>query len=203
MTEPTTSAVARALDAIDAANAADPQRIEHAGRSWPKELLHARLATQWVERLVARPGAALRLAARAHHLERWRWPRADFPQGPAGYHRWRRALQERHAERTAELMRASGCDEALVARVGELICKRGLGSDPEVQALEDALCLVFVETQLADFARQHDEEKLLDILVKSLRKMSAAGRAAVGTLDLSLAARDLLARSVERLNALR
>jgi len=50
--------------------------------------------------------------------------------------------------------------------------KRGLGRDPEVQVLEDALCLVFLETQLADLAARLDADKLIDILRKTMRKMS-------------------------------
>ena len=41
-----------------------------------------------------------------------------------------------------------------------------------MQALEDALCLVFLETQLHDVAARLDEERILDVLAKTLRKMS-------------------------------
>jgi hypothetical protein len=50
--------------------------------------------------------------------------------------------------------------------------KRGLGTDPEVQTLEDALCLVFVQTQLRDLAARLDPETLPGVIEKTKRKMS-------------------------------
>jgi hypothetical protein len=191
----------RAIAAIDAANAEDPNAMEWAGVSKPKELLHAERATHWVRSLVPDPSEALLLAARAHHLRRWQVPRSAYPEGKAGYHRWRRGLQERHAAETGDILRTAGVDEATVARVGDIIRKRGLGRDPEVQALEDALCLVFVETQLGDFAARHPDEKVVDILVKSLKKMSDRGRSAAGGIDLTDAERALLGRAVAALDA--
>ena len=48
------------------------------------------------------------------------------------------------------------------------MCKRcfaeSLKRDPEVQCLEDVICLVFLESYFAAFATQHDEAKILDIL---------------------------------------
>jgi len=188
-----------AIAAIDAANAEDPNRITYAGESRPKELLHAELVSRRVEQLVDEPGEALRLAARAHHLQRWKRPRSDYPDGRASYHRWRRDLQRYHADETAKILTLAGYDPSLAERVADIICKRGLGSDPEVQALEDALCLVFVETQLADFAKQHSEAKVVDILVQSLRKMSPAGHAAAREIPLSEEVVALLERAARAL----
>ncbi len=184
---------------IDARNAEDPNRLEHRGESQPKEALHAALATRWVETLIDEPSEALLLAARGHHLRRWQLPRSDYPEGRVGYLQWRRELQERHARETSAIVAEAGYDAATAARVSDLILKRGLGRDPEVQALEDALCLVFVETQLAAFAPRHAEDKVVEILVKSLRKMSPAGRAAAGDLALDADARALLERAVAAL----
>ena len=184
-----------ALAAIDAANAEDPNRLRARGIEGPKELRHAELASDWIERLVPDPSPALRCAARAHHLRRWELPRDAYPTGREGYHRWRRELQRRHADGAARLLADAGVDDETIARTGALIRKEGLGRDPEVQALEDALCLVFVETQLDAFADEHDEEKVVGILRRSLAKMSPAGRALAGEggLSLSESARTLLA----------
>jgi hypothetical protein len=190
---------ARALAAIDAANADDPNQLVWQGEARPKELLHAERVSHWVERLAPDASEALRLAARAHHLRRWALPRSGFPDGRAGYHAWRRALQQRHADEAGALLREAGYDPALIARVADLIRKRGLGRDPEVQVLEDALCLVFVETQLAEFATRHAQGKVLGILEKSLRKMSPAGREAAAGIELGAEERALLGRAVERL----
>ena len=133
-------------------------------------------------------------------MRRWQLPRSEYPDGRVGYLQWRRELQERHARETGAILSEAGYDAALAERVGDLILKRGLGRDPEAQALEDALCLVFVETQLADFAPRHPEDKVIDILAKSLRKMSPAGRAVAADLTLSDAARALLERAVATLD---
>src|SRR5205085_10114958 len=120
----------RALAAIDAANAEDPQG---------KEPRHAELVTAWVRRLRPDAGEALLLAARGHHIRRWAIPRASYPEGRNGYLRWRRALQQAHAADLARILGAEGYDEATVARVQEIVQKRRLASDPEVQTFEDAL----------------------------------------------------------------
>ena len=186
----------RALAAIDAANAGDPHRLRVRGESRPKELVHAELMSEWVERLAPDPGEALRLAARAHHLRRWMIPRSEYPAGRRGYLRWRRALHVLHAREVAAILEAQGYDEGTIRRVQDLVQKKDLGRDAEVQILEDALCLVFLETQLHDLAAQLDDEKLLDVLGKTLRKMSPDAIQRAEELPLDAAARALLQRAI-------
>jgi hypothetical protein len=182
----------RALAAIDAANAGDPNTLAVRGALRPKELAHAELASEWVRALVPAPSEALLLAARAHHVRRWQIPRSDYPEGTAGYHRWRRALAALHAAEVERILAPEGYAPAEIARVQELVQKRGLGRDAEVQALEDALCLVFLETQLAELAIRTEPAKLVDILRKTLRKMSPAAIARAQALPLGAAERALL-----------
>jgi hypothetical protein len=176
----------RAIAAIDAANADDPNTIVVHGEPRPKELAHAELASDWV--VVLRPDAseALRLAARAHLLRRWTVPRTSYPAGRAGYLRWRRDLHEQHAREVGEILQGVGYDDATIARVQDLVRKRGLGKDPEVQTLEDALCLVFLETQFHDLAARLDRDKLDGVVDKTLKKMSPAAIARVADLDVDL-----------------
>jgi hypothetical protein len=187
----------RALAAIDAANAEDPNRIVARGEERPKELAHAEMVSEWVEKLHPSPSEALRLAARAHHIKRWSIPRSDYPAGLPGYNRWRRALQGFHAKEVAQILEALHYDDATVARVGDLVRKKGLGRDAEVQALEDAMCLVFVETQFHDLAARFPEEKAIDVTRKTLRKMSAAAIAEAVALSLDPADARLLERAAE------
>jgi len=188
--------LSRALAAIDAANAGDPNAIVVRGAQRPKELTHAELASAWIARLVPEASEALRLAARAHHVRRWEIPRSRFPADRAGYHRWRTTLQEHHARIAGEILREQGYDDATRARVQDLVRKRGLGRDPEVQTVEDALCLVFLETQLAEIASRMPDEKLVDVLRKTLRKMSPAAKGLAGGLELGVRERDLLQRAL-------
>jgi hypothetical protein len=147
--------------------------------------------------MALRPDAseALRLAARAHHVRRWEIPRAEFPEGGAGYHRWRRALHAHHAGILGAILADAGYDPATIARAQAIVAKQGLGRDPEVQALEDALCLVFLETQLRDVAGKLAEAKLLDVTRKTLAKMSPAAIARAKALPLDARSRALLERA--------
>lgn len=190
------SRLSRALAAIDAANADDPNALEVRGTRRPKELAHAELVSEWVETLCPDPSESLRLAARAHHVRRWEIVRSGFPAGRAGYHRWRKALHAHHAEILAAILAEAGYGADTTRRATDLVQKRGLGRDPEVQVLEDALCLVFLETQFAELAGRLDEEKLLDVTRKTLRKMSPEAIARAGELPLDARSRALLGRAL-------
>jgi Domain of unknown function (DUF4202) len=187
-----------ALAAIDAANADDPFTIVVDGVERPKELAHAELMTEWVRALAPDASDQQLIAARAHHLRRWSIPRDDYPRDRAGYLRWRTALRRQHAEDVAAIMRDAGYSDEEIARVQAIVAKKGLGRDPDVQVHEDALCLVFLATQLdALTAQLHDEDKIVDILRKTAAKMSPQGLAAAGTLPLSPAGSALLARAID------
>ncbi|MBM3672249.1 MAG: DUF4202 domain-containing protein [Actinobacteria bacterium] len=182
----------RAFAAIDAANADDPTRIAVRGVEQPKELAHAALVTEWIRRL--EPGASepLLLAGRAHHLRRWTIPRSSHPEGRSGYLRWRRALHDQHARDVAAILAEVGYDDATISRVQDLVRKRGLGKDPEVQVLEDALCLVFAETQLHALAQRVEPDKMRDVMRKTLAKMSPRAIELAKELDLPPESRALL-----------
>jgi hypothetical protein len=191
----------RALEAIDTANAEDPNRIEYGGASRPKELLHSERASVWLEVVEPDAGELLKLAVRAHHLRRWDLPRSEYPMDRAGYHAWRRELQNRHAAGAADILEAVGYTELEVSRVGELIRKRGLGRDHEAQVFEDVLCLVFLEIQLESFAMAHEADKVVEILTRTLPKMSDHAKTLTSRLSPSPAMADLIRRAIERASA--
>ena len=170
-----------ALAAIDAANAADPARGADGA---PSALTYGRRMSARLALFAPQADEALRIAARGQHIERWAIPRGEFPMDRVGYLKWRNAQKERHALRLGEIMAAAGYDEAARARVGALVRKEGLKRDEEAQTLEDVACLVFLEHEAAAFMARHDEEKCVDIVVKTWRKMSPAGQAAAKSLTL-------------------
>ena len=86
--------------------------------------------------------------------------------------------------------------EDTAERAGALVRKQGLGRDPEVQVLEDTLCLVFLETQFTELAARLETEKLLDVTRKTLRKMSGAAVEEARGLDLDAGSRELLERAL-------
>ena len=178
-------------DALDAAFAAID--AENAGDPVGKELDHAERAVAWVRRL--RPDAPdeLLLAARGHHVRRWEIPRASEPDGRAGYLRWKRRLQQHHADVLGRVLEGSGFD---VGRVQSLVQKERLRVDPDVQTLEDALALVFLETQLAELNEKLDDDHLVDVLAKTLRKMTPDGRAAAASLAYDEHGASLVQRAV-------
>jgi len=188
---------ARAVAAIDAVNRDDPNVVEVRGRRGPKELLHAELVTEWVRRLAPDAGEPLLLAARGHHLRRWAIPRRSYPDGRAGYLRWRRTQHRAHARELGDILEAAGYDGATVERVQAIVTKRNLGRDPDAQVLEDALCLVFVETQFHDLAARLDRDKMIEVVRKTVRKMSPEGVALVGEVDLAPGDRALLAAALD------
>jgi hypothetical protein len=185
----------RAIAAIDAVNACDPNHLTVQGVTRAKELVHAELVSEWVRRLRPDAGELLLLAARGHHLRRWQSPRSSYPEGRAAYLRWRRDLSERQAEELGQLLGKEGYEAGDVERVRAIVRKRGLGTDADVQALEDALCLTFLETQLGDLVAKTDEPKMVDILRKTMAKMSPAAIALASSLELDSNGHRLLAEA--------
>ena len=191
-----------AIAAIDAANADDPFTLEYAGEARPKEQLHAELMTEWVLRLRPDADEALLLAARAHHVKRWLIPRSEFPPGRRSYLRWRQALHAVHAALAASLLEPLGYSRAELQRVEDLIAKRpDRAQDPDAQALEDALSLVFFQTQLDATLPGLDEAQARRVLGRTWRKMSAGGRDAVRALPLSDAGRAAIRAALPEFDA--
>lgn len=175
MTEPT-----RFEDAIrlfDEANSHDPNTETVNGQPQPRELVHAGWLTDWVLRLNPDASEALRLAARCQHICRWEIPRNSYPMTKPGYLQWRAELKKFHAQKAGVILKQAGYDDATIRRVQELNLKKNITNDAECQTLEDALCLIFLEHQLAPLAAKSEEEKMINALQKSWKKMSSRGRA--------------------------
>lgn len=169
------SRLATALRLIDDANTADPNLED--GR--PAALLYGQRMSAEAQRLFPQASDILRIAARGQHVERWQLQRAAFPDGKEGYLAWRREQGRRHGLRVAGIMAEAGYDAQDQARAGVLLRKEGIKRDPEVQALEDIICFVFLRWYFAGFAAKREADDLQKIVEKTARKMSAAARARV------------------------
>ena len=165
-----------AIRRFDEANSVDPNTVVVDGKAVPYELFYALRLTEWVERLCPNASPALLLAARCQHICRWMIPRSSYPMTRAGYLKWRTDLKQFHAQKSGEILMESGCSSELGARVQELNLKKNLGHDDELQILEDALCLVTLQYQLADLVRKTESGKMISILQKTWKKMSAQAR---------------------------
>ena len=166
-------------------------------REAPAELLYAERMTRTLAAIAPDASDALRLAARAQHLARFRVPRSSQPDGRAGYLKWRTEQQRAHAALAKEILERAGYDEATTARVHALVVKKSLATDPEAQQLEDCACLVFLEHYLEPFARNEKDDDVIAILQKTwTRKMSESARARALRLPLTPRAADLVARAL-------
>lgn len=188
----------RAIAAFRAENAKDPALVTDGAQLRPKELVDAERLALWVERLEPQPSEPLALASYCQHLCRWQIPRSSFPAGRIGYLTWRKSLAKYHADQAAEILRGVGYGDDVMQAVRQINLKQGLHVNADVQTMEDALCLSFLEHELESFAGQHPDAKVVDILAKSWRKMSERARQVALTLPLSEHAGALVKQALER-----
>jgi hypothetical protein len=178
-----------AIRRFDEANAQDPNTELIGGQPMPKELIYGQRLSARLAEFAPDAPETVKLAARAQHIRRWEVPRDSYPEGRAGYLKWRTDLYKRHGDIAGEIMGDVGYDAETIDRVQTLLRKRGLKTDPDVQLMEDVICLVFLEHYFHDFAPKHDEEKLIPIVQKTWKKMS--DRAHEAALQLEYAPEDL------------
>lgn len=160
------------LDAIDAANAQDPN-LEN---GQPESLLYGQRMSEELHRLFPGASEALQIAARGQHVERWKLKRSEYPEGRAGYLAWRKAQGVYHADVVMGLMEDAGYASDQIDAAGRMLRKEGIKRDPDVQALEDVICFVFLKWYFQPFAAKHSAEKIQRIVEKTARKMSQDGR---------------------------
>ena len=173
-----------AIGLFDAENARDPNSETSGGAAQPRELLYARRLTDWVLRLAPDASETLRLAARCQHICRWMIPRQSYPMTRPGYLRWRADLKEFHAQTAGKILREAGYLEETIQKVQDLNRKKNFPGDPDSRHLEDALCLVFLEFQFAALAAKMDDEKMINAVQKTWKKMTPAAHALALALPL-------------------
>jgi len=196
MNAPLSAAGQSAIERFDAENARDPNTEMADGVACPRELLYAKRLTQWVLRLAPDADEVLLLAARCQHLCRWMIPRQTYPMTRAGYLRWRNELKTFHGQTAARILTEAGCPEPVIQKVCELNLKKNFPRDPQSRILEDALCLVFLEFQLAGLARKTAEDKMINAIQKTWKKMTAAARQQAMALPLAGKEKQLLERAL-------
>ena len=163
------------LKLIDDANRQDPNEVIIDGKPWPKELLYGQRMSDMLERFKPDADDEMKIAVRAQHIQRWKSPRSDYPMDRPGYLQWRTHLYKFHADTVGELMRQVGWPEESIERVKKAVGKRGIKVNPDSQLLEDIADLVFLEHYMEAFVEKHpeyDEEKWIDIIRKTWKKMS-------------------------------
>jgi hypothetical protein len=186
---------------IDAANAEDPRKIAVDGVEKPYEVVYADRMMTVLDRMYPEAGELLRIAARAQHIRRWSIPRNEYPMGREGYNKWRTTLRALHAEIVGGFMKEEGYTGEEIELVGQFLQKQQLKKHPDSQALENVVDVVFLEFYWDEFAAKYsdyDDDKMVDIVGKTLRKMSSHGHKAALALNMSESQKRLVMMAVER-----
>lgn len=191
------SPFAQVIAAIDHINREDPHRQRLGEVEWPREYLYSVRMSEQLAAFAPQASELLQIAARAQHIRRWAIPRTDYPMDRNGYRRWRSDLAKYHGELAAGLMANAGYTAGQQQRVRDLLEKKQLKHDPEVQTLEDVICLVFLRDYLADFAARHQRDKVVGIIRKTWGKMSQTGQQAALALPLEAGMAELVAEALE------
>lgn len=160
---------------FDAYNATDPNIEEFKGKTYPKEVLYAERMTKKLNDYAPESPEYMQLAVRCQHIGRWEIARNSYPMDRPGYLMWRSQLKLHHTKISEPIMVECGYDEEIINRVKALLLKKNLKQNPDTQLIEDVICLVFVEFYLDDFIKKHSEEKMINILKKTLTKISPRG----------------------------
>lgn len=190
-------AVARFLEQ----NSKDPNVLVVNGKSEPKERVAAERLAAWVSKLEPNGSEALHLAAYCQHLRRWEIPRSDYEPGRVGYLKWRKALGRFHADEASAVLREVGYDQATIEAVRQINQKLALTTNPDCATMEDALCLSFLEHEFAEFSAKHSDEKVVDIVAKTWRKMTERGHRLALTLPFDERSLALIQRALSTANA--
>ncbi|MGI4729896.1 MAG: DUF4202 domain-containing protein [Janthinobacterium lividum] len=165
----------QAFAKFDAYNAKDPNQEISEEKTYPKEVLYAERMTKKLNDYASDSPEYMQLAVRCQHIGRWEIARNVYPMDRPGYLTWRSQLKLHHTKVAGPILQECGYDEETISKVKALLLKKNLQQNTDTQLIEDVICLVFVEYYLDDFSRQHSEEKMLDIVRKTLKKISPQG----------------------------
>lgn len=167
--------IEKVIAKIDAINAEDPNSTLYHGEECPKELVYGQRMTDMLFEYDESPSLAMQIAARGQHIQRWAIPRSDYPMDRKGYLKWRTELKLMHGEILSDILVEESADQDLIEKVKKMVTKQKLKTDRETQELEDVICLVFLKYYFAEFAAEHEEEKIISIVQKTWAKMTDKG----------------------------
>lgn len=168
-----TEQIDKAYTAFDSYNSSDPNKEEFKGILYSKEVLYAERMTEKLKEYAPDADEYVQLAVRCQHIGRWEIPRISYPMDRKGYLQWRSQLALHHAKIAEKILTECGYASDTIEKVKFLLQKKQLHQNPDTQLLEDVICLVFVQYYLGPFAAMHEDEKVIDILKKTLKKISS------------------------------
>ncbi|MGV3704567.1 MAG: DUF4202 domain-containing protein [Arcticibacter sp.] len=187
----------QAFELFDEYNKQCPEQITWNDQIYPAEYFYAVELYNWVKKLQPDANEFLLLASRSQHIGRWEIARTQYPEGRTGYLNWRSDLGKFHAAKAGELLEQAGYSAEEIERVQQIIRKQRLKLDADVQVIENALCLVFLEFQFDDLISKLSEEKMINVLRKTWKKMSEEGHNAALKLQYSPLASELISKALQ------
>lgn len=168
-----------AIALFDAANSKDPNMVKDGDKDVPKELIYSHRMVDMINRYLPDADDVGKLSVAAQHIERWQHPRKEYPMNRKGYHQWRTRLYKIHADKAAAILEQVGYDQDFIERVHLAIGKKNIKTNKDTQILEDVAALTFIEHYMAAMYEdypQYDEDKWIDIIIRTWRKMSPAAQ---------------------------
>lgn len=187
----------KAIQLFDEANSSDPNKEFSEGKEFPKELLYAIRMTEQLDKFAPNSSEALQLTVRCQHICRWEIPRESYEMNRVGYLKWRQDLKDFHAKKASEILAKVGYDAETIEQVAFLLLKKQLKKNSETQTLEDVVCLVFLQYYFEKFSEKYTEDKLIDIIQKTWKKMSQKGHDAALALSFSENAVQLITKALK------
>jgi len=82
--------------------------------------------------------------------------------------------------------------ESEIDAVRQIILKKNFQFNPDAQTVEDALCLIFLESQFEELHQKTPDPKMIDIIQKTWKKMSAKAKEVALTLELPAHHKELI-----------
>jgi len=164
-----------ALVQLTAAHQKDPNMENWNNAVYPAEWLYIQRITERMETFCPNASEELIVAANCQHLYRWEIDRKSFPEGRIGYYKWRNYLSEYQAMKAKEILLKAGFDADFADQVKMIVKKENIFTNSEAQALEDVVCLVFLEFYLDEFMNDKSELNMATIILKAWNKMSEKG----------------------------
>jgi hypothetical protein len=182
----------KACLAIDEVHAKDANIELVDGVEMAAELIYSQRMLKVLTEFLVDADYKISLAAQCQHFERWAVARSLYPMDKKGYFQWRKAIMEYQLKRTSEVLASCGIALNDIEGIRDVLQNRGKKDHVQGQVIEDVACIVFVEWYLAAFAAKHEQDKVIGIVKKTVKKISEEGMKAISTRPLSGTVQEIL-----------
>lgn len=159
----------------------DPKKIDNQA----EESLYAIRMLDQLRKYYPQANQLLEISALAHHLKRWEIARSLYPMDKQGYFQWRRHVAKHQLAQLTEVLEKESIAKDEQEAILSYLKKENIKKFEEAQIIEDVACMVFVHFYLESFAAPHDEQKVVDIVRKTMLKMSQRAIGETAQLPLS------------------